>query len=45
MGGRVIDSELAISIVDTFLTTPFSDLERHHRRVLMINELDEARKE
>jgi len=45
MGGRVIDSDLAISIVDTFLTTPFSGIERHYRRVLMINEMDNCRKE
>jgi len=43
MGGRVIDSDLAISIVDTFLDTPFSDSERHLRRVLMINEMDDMR--
>ena len=45
MGGRVIDSDLAISIVDTFLNTSFSGTERHQRRVLMINEMDEYRKE
>ena len=44
MGGRVIDSDLAISIVDTFLSTPFSDAQRHHRRVLMINEMDDKRR-
>ena len=45
LGGRVIGSDLAISIVDTFLTTPFSGIERHQRRVLMINEMDNCRKE
>ena len=40
MGGRVIDSDLAISIVNIFLETPFSETDRHHRRVLMINEMD-----
>jgi len=43
MGGRVIDSDLAISIVDTFLKTSFGGAERHHRRVLMINKMDSER--
>ena len=43
MGGRVIDSDLAISIVNIFLNTPFSGAKRHHRRVLMINEMDNER--
>jgi len=42
MGGRVIDSDLAVTIVDTFLSTAFSDEERHRRRVKMINEMDEV---
>ena len=40
LGGRVIDADLAIEIVDTFLTTEFSTDERHHRRVEMLIELD-----
>lgn len=33
MGGRVVGPGLAIKIVDTFLNTPFSNDERHIRRV------------
>lgn len=36
MGGRVVDDELAIKIVDKFLDTPFSNEERHIRRIKMI---------
>ena len=36
LGGRVIGPELAFRIVDTFLTTPFSNAERHQRRVNML---------
>ena len=32
MGGRVVGPGLAIKIVETFLTTPFSGEERHERR-------------
>jgi len=43
LGGRVIGSDLAITIVDVFLNTAFSSEERHHRRVAMINELDDRK--
>lgn len=33
LGGRVVGTELAMDIVKTFLTTPFSDDERHSRRI------------
>ena len=36
LGGRVVGPELAVRIVDTFLNTPFSNDERHIRRVSMI---------
>ena len=36
LGGRVVGPELAVRIVDTFLNTPFSNDERHIRRVNMI---------
>lgn len=36
LGGRVVGSELAVKIVDTFLNTPFSGEERHVRRISMI---------
>ena len=33
LGGRVVGPGLAIKIVDTFLVTPFSNEERHIRRI------------
>lgn len=36
MGARVIGAGLAIKIVDTFLNTPFSNEERHLRRIEQI---------
>ena len=36
LGGRVLGTELAIKIVDTWLNTPFSGDERHARRIAMI---------
>jgi len=44
LGGRVTDSDIAIEIVKDFLCTPFSEKEKHCRRVEMLNELDESRK-
>jgi ribose 5-phosphate isomerase B len=38
MGGRVIGEGLALKIVDTFLDTPFSNEERHVRRINMIED-------
>ena len=38
MGGRVVGPGLAIKIVETFLNTPFSEDERHIRRIKMIEE-------
>jgi len=43
LGGRVVESDPAITIVDTFLCTAFSDEEKHHRRVAMLNELDKEK--
>ncbi len=37
-GARVIGAGLAVKIVDTFLDTEFSGVERHQRRVDMIEE-------
>jgi len=45
MGGRITDSDLAIEIVDAFLGTDFSNNEKHCRRVAMLNDLDNKRKE
>lgn len=39
MGGGIIGSNLALSIVDTFLHTEFSEEEKHQRRVGMINDI------
>ncbi|RMG22123.1 MAG: ribose 5-phosphate isomerase B [Armatimonadetes bacterium] len=39
IGARLIDPELAIQIMDIFLSTPPSEEERHVRRVRKINEL------
>lgn len=39
MGARVIGSGLALKIVETFLTTPFSGEERHKRRIAKIEEV------
>jgi ribose 5-phosphate isomerase B len=38
MGGRVVGPGHALKIVDTFLDTPFSDEERHKRRIAKIEE-------
>ncbi len=38
MGGRIVGPGLALMIVDTFLDTPFSNDERHIRRIRMIEE-------
>ena len=38
MGGRVVGPGLAVKIVDTFLDTPFSEEERHKRRISQIEE-------
>ena len=36
LGGRVVGPGLALKMVDTFLDTPFSNEERHIRRINMI---------
>lgn len=36
MGARVVGEGLALKIVDTFLDTPFSNDERHIRRITLI---------
>ncbi len=37
LGGRIIGSELAKAIADTFIATDFSNEERHERRVCMMD--------
>ena len=36
LGGRVVGRELAVKMVDIFLNTPFSEDERHIRRIGLI---------
>ena len=36
LGGRVVGPELAVKMVDIFLNTPFSEDERHIRRIRLI---------
>ena len=36
MGAGIVGTNLALHIVDTFLNTSFSEEEKHHRRVSMI---------
>ncbi len=36
MGGRVVGAGLAVKITETFLNTPFSEDERHKRRIHLI---------
>lgn len=40
LGERVVGAGLALKIVDTFLDTPFSDEERHKRRIALIEAED-----
>ena len=39
MGAGVIGPNLAREVVDIFLNTPFSDEERHNRRIALIEKL------
>ena len=36
LGGGIVGPNLALSIVETFLNTPFSEEEKHKRRVAML---------
>jgi ribose 5-phosphate isomerase B len=38
MGGRVVGKGLALEVVKAFLETPFSNDERHIRRINMIED-------
>ena len=40
MGAGIVGELLALQIVDTWLTTPFSQGERHARRIAKVNALD-----
>ena len=41
IGAGIVGSNLALSIVETFLNTPFSNEEKHVRRVNAIKALEE----
>lgn len=41
LGGGIIGTNLALGIVETFLNTPFSEAEKHRRRVAAIAALEE----
>jgi ribose 5-phosphate isomerase B len=41
MGARVIGPGLALKVIETFLTTPFSGEERHIRRINKIEQIDQ----
>lgn len=43
LGGRVVGKDLAVKIMDTFLDTPFSNDERHIRRINKIKEIEDER--
>lgn len=40
LGGGMLGDNLALDIVETFLNTPFSEEEKHKRRVAMLNDTD-----
>ena len=43
IGARMHDTETALGIVAAFLATPFSDDERHQRRIAMLSEYESHR--
>ena len=44
LGGRMHDEKLCLELVDTFLSTPFSNDERHIRRIGLISKYEEKGK-
>lgn len=40
LGGRVVGAGLALEIVDAWLNTEFSHIERHQRRIDMIDDME-----
>lgn len=40
-GARIVDEQKAYELVDTFLNTPFSNDERHIKRINMLKEIEE----
>ncbi|UYM04275.1 ribose-5-phosphate isomerase [Solicola gregarius] len=43
VGGRMHDADVAIRLVETFLATPFSEEERHNRRIQLLAEYENGR--
>jgi ribose 5-phosphate isomerase B len=43
LGGKIIGPKLALKIVETWLSTPFSTEERHIRRLKKIEEIEEKK--
>jgi ribose 5-phosphate isomerase B len=43
VGARMHDLQTALAIVDVFLDTPFSEDERHSRRIAMLSEREQGR--
>lgn len=43
LGGGMVGDNLAIDIVDTFLDTEFSELEKHSRRIALISKMEETK--
>lgn len=41
IGARIVGSELAKDIIKTFLTTDFSGVDRHQRRIDLISQMEE----
>lgn len=44
LGGRILSGEYAFSIVDAFLTTEFSNGERHINRIKQLSNIEESQK-
>lgn len=42
LGGRITDIDMALKIVDEWLKTPFTDEERHIRRINQIQEIEKS---
>jgi ribose 5-phosphate isomerase B len=43
LGGRMHDEKFCLELVDTFLSTPFSNDERHVRRIGLISKYEEGK--
>lgn len=43
IGERIVGPEVAVDIVKTFLETPFSEGERHKRRIAKVSALEDAK--